>query len=68
MDPLAAKGVALGVLNALLDLGRRLGCKESWVLTDHDNAGARAFYRAAGGMETTGVVMVSFPLGSGVQG
>lgn len=58
------RGVALAVLNTLFDLGRRLGCKESWVLTDDDNTAARALYRAAGGTETTGVVMVSFPLNS----
>jgi aminoglycoside 6'-N-acetyltransferase I len=41
-------------------LGRELGCTEAWVLTDEDNAAARALYGSAGGVESTGVVMVTF--------
>lgn len=56
------RGLARALLDVLVDLGRRLGCSEAWVLTDEDNAAARAAYRSAGGEETTGVVMVTFPL------
>ena len=37
-------------------------CSEAWVLTDEENLAARAAYRSAGGKETSGVVMVTFPL------
>ncbi|WP_312165284.1 GNAT family N-acetyltransferase [Phenylobacterium sp.] len=57
------RGLARALLDALLALGRRLGCSEAWVLTDEENAAARAAYRSVGGEETTGVVMVTFPLG-----
>lgn len=57
------KGIAKGVLSALMSIGRDLGCTEAWVLTEEANAAARALYRSAGGRETP-QVMVSFPLGS----
>jgi ribosomal protein S18 acetylase RimI-like enzyme len=56
------RGLARTMLDSLLVVGRDLGCTEAWVLTDEDNAAARAAYRSAGGEETTGVVMVTFPL------
>lgn len=56
------RGAARRLLELLLDKGRGLGCSEAWVLTDEDNAAARAAYASAGGEETTGVVMVTFPL------
>jgi ribosomal protein S18 acetylase RimI-like enzyme len=55
------RGIAKRVLRALLDLGRELGCTEAWVLTDQDNAAARALYRSAGGVESAHI-MVSFRL------
>jgi aminoglycoside 6'-N-acetyltransferase I len=58
------RGVGKKVLSALLAIGRELGCSEAWVLTDADNAPARALYRAAGGVETPHI-MVSFALGRG---
>jgi aminoglycoside 6'-N-acetyltransferase I len=56
------RGLARALLDSLLGVGRRLGCSEAWVLTDEENAAARAAYRSAGGEETGGVVMVTFPL------
>jgi aminoglycoside 6'-N-acetyltransferase I len=55
------RGIARAVVAALLSLGRELGCTEAWVLTDEENAAARALYRSAGGTETAHL-MVSFPL------
>jgi aminoglycoside 6'-N-acetyltransferase I len=55
------RGIAKAVVTALLSLGRELGCTEAWVLTDEENAAARALYRSAGGKETAHL-MVSFPL------
>jgi GNAT superfamily N-acetyltransferase len=56
------QGVAKGVLSALLSLGRELGCTEAWVLTDEQNAAARALYQSVGGVESR-QIMVSIPLG-----
>lgn len=57
------RGIAKAILKALFDLALELGCSEAWVLTDEDNAAARALYRSAGGTETAHI-MVSFPLGT----
>jgi ribosomal protein S18 acetylase RimI-like enzyme len=56
------KGIAKGVLSALLSIGRELGCTEAWILTNEENAAARALYRSSGGVETP-QIMVSFTLG-----
>lgn len=56
------RGLARALLDALLAKGRALGCSEAWVLTEAENAAARAAYRSAGGDETAGIVMVTFPL------
>lgn len=56
------QGLAKAILAELLAFGRREGCGQAWVLTDDDNGPARALYAAAGGEETTGVVMVTFTL------
>jgi len=45
------RGIGKAVLGELLAVGRRLGCVQAWVLTDHENAPAMAVYRAAGGIE-----------------
>ena len=57
------RGLARAILEALLSHARTLGCAEAWVLTDDDNAPARALYGSVGGRETPGVVMVTFDLG-----
>jgi aminoglycoside 6'-N-acetyltransferase I len=56
------QGLAKAILSELLAFAKHEGCGEAWVLTDDDNAPARALYAAAGGEETTGVVMVNFRL------
>ncbi|MBA4011546.1 MAG: GNAT family N-acetyltransferase [Phenylobacterium sp.] len=56
------RGLARRLLDRLLALARELDCSEAWVLTDEENLAARAAYRSAGGEETSGVVMVTFPL------
>jgi ribosomal protein S18 acetylase RimI-like enzyme len=37
-------GIARRLLDAMLALGRELGCREAWVGTEPDNAAARALY------------------------
>jgi aminoglycoside 6'-N-acetyltransferase I len=56
------QGLARALVERLKTLAADLGCTEAWVLTDDDNEAARGAYRAAGGEETPGVVMVTFPL------
>jgi len=57
------RGLAKAILAELLAHARREGCRGAWVQADLDNAAARALYRSAGGEETLGILMVSFPLG-----
>lgn len=56
------RGLAKAILRALLAHAKALGCKEAWVLTDDDNAPARALYASVGGDETPPQVMVNFDL------
>ena len=56
------RGLARRIVTELLAEGRRQGCSEAWVLTDEVNGPARALYASAGGEESLGVVMVTFPL------
>jgi len=54
------RGLGKAIVQRLVALCPELGCSEAWVLTEENNAAARALYRAAGGEETTGVVMTTF--------
>jgi ribosomal protein S18 acetylase RimI-like enzyme len=45
------RGVGRLMLETVLKLGRELGCKVAWVLTDRANAAAMRLYAAAGGVE-----------------
>jgi aminoglycoside 6'-N-acetyltransferase I len=56
------QGAAKAILRELLSHARSLGCREAWVLTDEDNAPARALYKSAGGFEKPRDVMVTFYL------
>lgn len=51
------RGIGRALLARVRDEGRARGCTTSWVLTEEDNAAARATYRAAGGDAALGVVM-----------
>jgi ribosomal protein S18 acetylase RimI-like enzyme len=55
------RGIAQALLAVLRAEGRARGCEATWVLTEDDNMPARATYAAAGGSETTGVVMYEWP-------
>lgn len=54
------QGIGRALIAAIRDEGRKRGCTVTWVLTEADNVAARAAYAAAGGQETTGVVMVEW--------
>ena len=56
------QGLGKAIISCLLDEGRKLGCKEAWVLTDESNDVARALYRSAGGEESGPIIMASFDL------
>lgn len=57
------RGVGKALVRVLLEEGRRLGCREGWVLTDRGNAAAMRLYGSCGGKETPpDSVMFTFPL------
>jgi len=43
------RGIAKAILKELLQLGRELGCRNAWVLTDRNNEAANHLYRSVGG-------------------
>jgi ribosomal protein S18 acetylase RimI-like enzyme len=42
-------GVARALIEELQQIGRELGCRSMWVLTDEENEPAMNLYRSAGG-------------------
>ncbi len=54
------EGIGRALLDAMLDHLKGRGFAKVWLATEHDNAPARALFRAAGGRETEGVVMYEF--------
>ena len=56
-------GLGKELLQALFRLGRDLGCREAWVLTERDNNAAKRLYESLGGVEPPiETVMFSFVL------
>ena len=45
------QGIGRRLVQALLDRGLELGCREAWVGTEFSNASARRMYQQAGGKE-----------------
>ncbi|MDX1379412.1 MAG: GNAT family N-acetyltransferase [Anaerolineales bacterium] len=43
------QGIGKAILKEMLRLGRKLGCKTAWVLTELENEPARGLYKSAGG-------------------
>jgi ribosomal protein S18 acetylase RimI-like enzyme len=56
-DDYLRQGLGTLLCNALFDVARARGCHTIWVVTEGDNAPARALYAALGGQETTDLVM-----------
>lgn len=57
------QGIGAKLMEAILDWGRRQGCREAWVATEADNAPARGLYATCGGIEDTRpAVVYVFPL------
>jgi aminoglycoside 6'-N-acetyltransferase I len=59
------RGIGTRLLQALLNIGRELGCRAAWVGTEQDNEPACRLYAAAGGKPEP-FVMYSFELGDSV--
>ena len=55
------RGYAKAMLSAMLDVGRQIGCREAWVLTERPNSPAMALYSSLGGRESD-AVMFTFKL------
>jgi ribosomal protein S18 acetylase RimI-like enzyme len=45
---LQRQGIATKLLDAMLGLGKTLGCEEAWLATESDNAQAKGFYESYG--------------------
>ena len=43
------KGIAKAIMKEILNLGKRLGCVNAWVLTDKNNTAAVGLYKSVGG-------------------
>ncbi len=55
------RGIGRQLMEALFSLGRELGCREAWVLTEAENDGAVGLYASLGG-DATPSVMFTFKL------
>lgn len=54
-------GVAKAILKEMLSLGKQLGCRSAWVLTDRSNLAANRLYSSVGGRPDPGdTVMYEF--------
>jgi aminoglycoside 6'-N-acetyltransferase I len=59
------QGIGKAILKELLQLGRGLGCKNAWVLTDRSNEPANRLYMSAGGQVDSGeTVLYEFDIGA----
>jgi aminoglycoside 6'-N-acetyltransferase I len=56
------RGLGKKLLRALFEVGRELGCKEAWVLTERSNPPAMRLYASVGGTEPSEHVMFTFSL------
>ena len=59
-EPFQRRGVGRALVEEAKRWAAELGADELWVLTEEDNAPARALYAATGGREETGFTMFEF--------
>ena len=62
------RGIGKLIMTELLAHARALGAHEAWVLTDVDNAAARALYGSVGGEEQPAGLMVTYYLTDRAKG
>ena len=68
-DGYRGQGIGKAILRATLDVGRRLGCAEAWVLTERSNEAAMRLYASSGGeVAPQDAVMFTFHLDAGESG
>jgi ribosomal protein S18 acetylase RimI-like enzyme len=61
-EPFQRRGVGRTLVAEAKRWAAEVGADELWVLTEDDNAPARALYAATGGREETGLVMFDYGL------
>ena len=61
-EPFQRRGVGRALVAEATRWAAEVGADELWVLTEDDNAPARALYAATGGREETGLVMFDYGL------
>src|SRR5215210_1060272 len=61
-EPFQRRGVGRALVEEAKRWASDVGADELWVLTEHDNAPARALYTATGGHEATGLTMFEYGL------
>lgn len=59
-EPFQRRGVGRALVEEAKRWAAELGADELWVLTEDDNAPARALYAATGGREETGLTMFEY--------
>ncbi|MDX2034795.1 MAG: GNAT family N-acetyltransferase [Blastocatellia bacterium] len=60
------RGLGRAMIDAALEHGRRLGCRQAWVLTERTNAAAMGLYASTGGEEfASETVMFTYHLQEG---
>ena len=65
-DGYRGQGIGKAVMRETLDVGRRLGCAEAWVLTERSNEAAMRLYASSGGEAAPeDAVMFTFHLDAG---
>jgi len=57
------RGIGKAIMKEMLRLGRELGCKTAWVLTEKENEAANGLYKSAGGVGSD-AVMYEFDISS----
>lgn len=59
---LQRQGIATKLLDAMLELGRSLGCEEAWLATESNNTQAKGFYESYKALEPEPMVFYLFKL------
>jgi aminoglycoside 6'-N-acetyltransferase I len=68
-EPHRGRGIAKRLLQALFEVGRGLGCRQAWVLTNRSNAPAMQLYSSGGGsIDADDTIMFTFHLDGRVRG
>ena len=62
-EPFQRRGVGRALVEEAKRWAANMGADELWVLTEADNAPARALYAVTGGREEPGITMFEFRLG-----